>query len=217
MAAAPPPPSAGIAAVPMTPALPAKRSRVGRILGLIFLLIIAAIVIANITRPKSKADSYVAPVFPSLKELQDAQKAGLSKDFATQGWILHRYAMNKYPPLLGMGTDEGLTIPSDEDLRASLSKLKSLQQSEADKVAFQRMTALLWATHTANQLRSRGDNDPAYKQVFNVASDCFAAVNNSFEGGTGLAAAPAIHRCLNVASKARADMEKQGLSNWENP
>jgi len=199
------------------PPPPVKRSRVGRTLGLIFLLIIAAIVIANLTRPKPKTDSYVAPVFPSLKELQDAQKAGLSKDFATQGWILHRYAMNKFPPLLGMGTDEGLTIPSDEDLRTSLTKLKSVQQSEADKIAFQRMTALLWATHIANQLRSRGDKDPVYKQVFNVASDCFAAVNNSFEGGTGLAAAPAIHRCLNEAPMVRADMEKQGLSNWENP
>jgi hypothetical protein len=210
MAVAPPPPPAQ---------LPVKNKKKGHpVLWVVLLLFVGLVVIASLSRSgkEAKEKPVTDPLFPSLHELQEAQKAGLSKEFATQGWILHRYAMNKFTPLAGFGTDEGLTIPSDEDLRSSLAKLKTVQNTEADKVAFQRMTALLWATHSANQLKSRGAEDSTYKLVYHVADDCFSAVDNSFRGGSGGQAANAIHRCLNEKSQVKADLDKQGVPNWDN-
>jgi hypothetical protein len=205
------------AALPVQSAPPVKKSRT--VLWVLLAVFIGLVIAASLSRSKPQAEVAVppAPLLPTPHELHEAENAGLSKDFATQGWILQRYASNKFMPLTKIGkVDEGLAIPSDEDLRSSLIKLKPVAHTDADRLAFRRMNALLWATHTATQLRSRGEDDPAYKQVYSVADDCLMAVGISFEGGTGGAAANAVRRCLATQSKAKADLDRQGISNWDN-
>ncbi|MGC2695031.1 MAG: hypothetical protein WA738_04495 [Candidatus Angelobacter sp.] len=186
------------------------------VLWVLLIIFVGLVILASLNRSSKPEDKSVssAPLLPTPFELQNAEKAGLSKEFASQGWILHRYSMNKFMPLAGYDPDEGLKLPPDDDLRASLTKLKDVQHTEADKVAFQRMAALVWATHTASQLRSRGSEDLAYKQAYHMADDCFIAVDTSFRGGTGGAAANAVHRCLIEQPKVKADLNKQGVSTW---
>lgn len=204
MAAAPPPPPAGIAAVPMPPA---KRSRVGRTIGIVFLLIVAAIVIANLTRPSPKGAS-VVQITPTVKELQAAQKVGLSARFAAQGWSAFIYSERKYVQLAGLNTE--LPTPSDDDLRSYISQLKDLTQTDADKVAFQRVSASLWGDHMARVLKSRGKNDQLFQDAAGVADSCYFAILNSFRG----AAKNFGRDCLDNQSKVKTEFDKQGISNW---
>ncbi len=199
------------------PLVQAKKKKSHPLLWILLIVFAGLVLLASLKRSskQSEAKPVSAPLLPTPRELQDAQKAGLSKEFATQAWILHRYSMNKFMPLAGLDTDEGLIMPTDDDLRDSLAKLKDVRQSEADKLAWQRMAALSWATHTASQLRSRGNDDPTYKQVYHLADDCFSAVNNSFTGGSGGQAANAIHRCLNEKPQVKAAVDKQNIPNWD--
>lgn len=210
-----PAPAQAMAPPPLPPSAPVKKK--SHVFLWVLLIIFAGLVVlASLSRSskQSEAKPVSAPLLPTPRELQAAQSAGLSKEFATQGWILHRYSMNKFMPLAGFDTDEGLTMPTDDDLRNSLGKLKDVRHTDADKVAWQRMAALSWATHTASQLRSRGNDDPTYKQVYHLADDCFSAVNNSFTGGSGGQAANAIHRCLNEKPQVKAVVDKQNIPNW---
>ncbi|SRR6266571_2098097 len=185
-------------------------------LWLLLIVFAGLVLLASLNRSSNQPEAkpVSAPLLPTPRELHDAQRAGLSKEFATQAWIIHRYSMNKFTPLAGLDTDEGLIMPTDDDLRNSLAELKDVRHTDADKVAWQRMAALSWATHTASQLRSRGNDDPTYKQVYHLADDCFVAVNNSFTGGSGGQAANAIHRCLNEKPQVKAAVDKQGIPNW---
>jgi zinc ribbon protein len=190
------------------------------VLWVLLILFAAMVVWASLNRsdapPKTKPVS--APLLPTPRELQDAEKAGLSKEFATKGWIHHRYALNKYVPLTGLSEgDEGLTIPPDEVLRTSLVNLNDVVQTDADRLALRRMRSLLWATHTAVQLKSRGTEDPTYKQVFQVADHCFMAVSVSFNGGTGGAAANGVRSCLTEQVRVKDELDKRGVSNWDTP
>ncbi len=206
------------AAAPVPGAPPAKKSRT--VLWVLLAVFGGLFIAASLSRPKPQAEvpaAAPAPLLPTPPELHEAENAGLSRDFATQGWILHRYAVNKFLPLAKVGKyDEGLTIPSDEDLRNSFIKLKPVAHTEADHLAFRRMNALLWATHTATELQSRGEDDPIYKELFSTANHCFMAVSVSFRGGTGGAAANGVRSCLTDQSKAKADLDRQGISNWDN-
>jgi len=182
----------------------------------LLIFFVAMVAWAYFTRtPNTTAGKPVAaPLIPTPVELKKAQNAGLSKDFANNAWIAHRYAMNTFGRLTGVGTDEGITLPSDDAIKDSILKLKSSTSTDADKIALQRMSALMWATHTATQLQTKGAEDPTYKLVYRVADDCFSATNTSFEGGTGGAAANGVRRCINEKSQAKAELDSKGVANW---
>lgn len=209
----------------VAPAPAVKKSRTGLKVVLILLAlfiglpIVASIIIAIVYSGKSTDTKLVGPS-PTVQELTGAQQAGLSKEFATESWLLHRYLMNMETRSVGVGTDEGLEMPSDEALRVALASVKKNIHSKADDVAFQRMSALLWAEHLGTQVRAGKDylpalKDPRYKRVAGVAEDCFAAVNQSFKGDTGFAVAQAIKQCLAEKKLLKDDMDKQGVSNWD--
>jgi len=210
---------AAVAAPASLPMQPVNKKKSRPVLWVLLAVFIGLIIAASLSRPKPQAEVVVtpAPLLPTPRELHKAENAGLSEDFATKGWILHRYAVNKFMPLTKVGSfDEGLTIPPDEDLRTSIAKLKGTAKTEADHLAFRRMNALLWATHTATELRSRGEEDPVYEKVFWTADHCFMAVNISFEGGTGGAAASGVRSCLADQTKAKAELDRLGIANWDN-
>ncbi|HKV95769.1 MAG TPA: hypothetical protein VJW20_24720 [Candidatus Angelobacter sp.] len=179
----------------------------GRTLGLIFLLVIAAIVIANLTRPGPKSANIVQ-ITPTAKDLKAAQKAGLSTRFAAQGWSAFIYNERKYVQLAGLNAES--PTPADDDLRSFISQLKDLAQTDADKVALQRVRASLWGNHMARQLQSRGKNDPLFQDAAGVADSCYFAMLNSFRDS----AKNFGQNCLDSQSKAKAEFDKQGVSNW---
>lgn len=203
-----------VTARPPAAAVPPKKRH--PVLTVVLIIFVGMVALAYFTRSPRPEETKTAsaPLIPTPVELKKARDAGLSKEFANEAWISHRYAMNTYSRLTGLGTDEGITLPSDEAIRDSILKLKDVAHTDADKVAFQRLSALMWATHMATQLKGKGTEDPTYKLAYRVADDCFSATNTSFEGGTGGAVANAVRRCTSEKSQAKAELDSKGIANW---
>jgi hypothetical protein len=185
-------------------------------LWVLLVVFVGLVVMASMNRSNKQPEDKPVPaaLIPTPAELRKAQAAGLSKEFANEAWISHRYALNTFSRLTGLGTDEGITLPPDEEIRNSILKLKDAIHTDADKVAFQRMSALTWATHAATQLKTKGTEDPTYKLVYRVADDCFSATDTSFEGGTGGASANGIRTCIGEKSQVKAELDSKGVANW---
>src|SRR5579864_3866295 len=71
-----------------SPLVPSKKKKSHVWLWILLIVFAGLVVLASLNRsskqPEAKPVS--APLLPTPRELQDAQKAGLSKEFATQGW-----------------------------------------------------------------------------------------------------------------------------------
>jgi hypothetical protein len=174
--------------------------------------VVITIITAIVLSFKSPAKNELMPAAPpaTAEELAKAQRAGLSKEFATAAWLTHRYVVNALTHLVMSRTDEDIKqLPSDEAIRDGLKATKSSIHNVADQRAFDRMYALLWIVHTSPNWKPGEAWNPVYEQHSNVGLKCGFAVSESF-GDTG--GSKDTKDCLAEQRKLRA---AEGRSDWD--
>jgi len=194
---------------PMAAAIAPVAKKKGK--GKMLLLILAGVfVVAIITAQLTVKQPAVVTPPPTAEDLSKAQQAGLSKEFAAQAWLSHRYVANTQTRLLTIGTDADITLPADEVIRDGLKATKSSIHNPAEQLAFDRMYALLWAVHTSPSWKLGEPQNPVYQQHAAIGSYCFSAVLYSFgrdPEGMKLGG----NKCLTGQRKLQAE---EGKSDW---
>jgi hypothetical protein len=178
--------------------------------GLPVVITLITAIVLSFKSPAKNENRPAAPP-PTAEELTNAQRAGLSKEFATAAWLTHRYVGNAFTHLVMSRIDEDIKqLPSDEAIRDGLKATKSSIRNAADRLAFDRMYALLWIVHTSPNWKPGEAWNPVYERHSLLGSDCLLAVLYSF--GQDVGDPKDFKNCVAEQRKLRA---AEGKGDWD--